>query len=95
MTKFLSFRVLQIPAFPIPGFRDSGFSHSGFCKFRVLQIPALMIPGFTDSGFSHFGFSHSSIPFPDSPFLVLQIADCYVEIAFPRTAFDEIAKTYD
>jgi hypothetical protein len=28
------FRILKIPAFPIPGFKDSGFSRSG--PFRIL-----------------------------------------------------------
>ena len=60
------FLVLQIPAFHIPGFTDSGFSCSWFYRFRlfmflVLQIPAFHVPGFL-------------VPFPDSPFLVLQIA---------------------
>ena len=55
------FRVLQIPAFHVPGFTDSGFSCSGFYRFRlfmfrVLQIPAFRVPGFTDSGFSCSGF---------------------------------------
>ncbi len=53
--------VLQIPAFHVPGFTDSGFSCSGFYRFRlfvfrVLQIPAFHVPGFTDSGFSCSGF---------------------------------------
>ena len=38
--QFFSFRVLRITAFLIPGFTNSGFSHSVF----------------TDSGFSHSGF---------------------------------------
>ena len=74
------FLVLQIPAFHVPGFKDSGFSCSWFYRFRlfmflVLQIPAFHAPGFTDSGFSYSWFSRSSflVPFPDSPFLVLQI----------------------
>ena len=55
------FRVLQIPAFHVPGFTDSGFSCSGFYRlrlfvFRVLQIPSFRVPGFTDSGFSCSGF---------------------------------------
>ena len=55
------FRVLQIPAFRVLGFTDSGFSCSGFYRFRlfvfrVLQIPAFRVPGFTDSGFSCSGF---------------------------------------
>ena len=29
-TSSVSFRVLKIPAFLVPGFKDSGFSHSGF-----------------------------------------------------------------
>ena len=50
------FLVLQIPAFHVPGFTDSGFSCSWFYRFRlfmflVLQIPAFHVPGFTDSGF--------------------------------------------
>ena len=75
------FLVLQIPAFHVPGFKNSGFSCSWFYRFRlfmflVLQIPAFHVPGFTDSGFSCSWFSRSSflVPFPDSPFLVLQIA---------------------
>ena len=43
--------VLQIPAFHVPGFTDSGFSCSWFYRFRlfmflVLQIPAFHVPGF-------------------------------------------------
>ena len=57
---------LLIAAFHVPGFTDSGFSCSWFYRFRlfmflVLQIPAFHVPGFL-------------VPFPDSPFLVLQIA---------------------
>ena len=45
------FLVLQIPAFHVPGFTDSGFSCSWFYRFRlfvflVLQIPAFRVPGF-------------------------------------------------
>ena len=45
------FLVLQIPAFHVPGFTDSGFSCSWFYRFRlfmflVLQIPAFHVPGF-------------------------------------------------
>ena len=83
------FLVLQIPAFHVPGFTDSGFSCSWFYRFRlfmflVLQIPAFHVPGFTDSGFSCSWFYRFRlfmflvfsflVPFPDSPFLVLQIA---------------------
>ena len=55
--RLFMFLVLQIPAFHVPGFTDSGFSCSWFYKFRlfmflVLQIPAFHVPGFTDSGFS-------------------------------------------
>ena len=51
------FLVLQIPAFHVPCFTDSGFLCSWFYRFRlfmfrVLQIPAFYVPGFTDSGFS-------------------------------------------
>ena len=51
------FLVLQIPAFRVPGFTDSGFSCSWFYRFRlfvflVLQISAFRVPAFTDSGFS-------------------------------------------
>ena len=47
---------LQIPAFTIPCFTDSGFYNSVFYRFRVLQlrvlqIPAFTIPCLTDSGF--------------------------------------------
>ena len=106
-----AFRVpgLQIPAFRAPGFTDSGFSCSGFYRFRlfvfrVLQIPAFRVPGFTDSGFSCSGFYRFRlfmfrvlqipafhvpvfsflvsflVPFPDSPFLVLQIATRFLSI---------------
>ena len=59
--RLFMFRVLQIPAFRVPGFTDFGFSCSGFYRFqlfmfRVLQIPAFHVPGFTDSGFSCPGF---------------------------------------
>ena len=45
------FLVLQIPAFHVPGFTDSGFSCSWFYRLRlfmflVLQIPAFHVPGF-------------------------------------------------
>ena len=60
------FRVLQIPAFRVPGFTDSGFSCSRVLQipvfrvlqilFQVLQIPAFRVPGFTNSGFSCSGF---------------------------------------
>ena len=45
------FLFLQIPAFHVPGFTDSGFSCSWFYRFRlfmflVLQIPAFHVPGF-------------------------------------------------
>ena len=45
------FLVLQIPAFHVPGFTDSGFSCSWFYRFRlftflVLQIPAFHVPCF-------------------------------------------------
>ena len=45
------FLVLQIPAFHVPGFTDSGFSCSWFYRFRlfmflVLQIPAFHVPVF-------------------------------------------------
>ena len=68
---------------------DSGFSCSLFYRFRlfmflVLQIPTFHVPGFTDSGFSCSWFYRFRlfmfrvfsflVPFPDSPFLVLQIA---------------------
>ena len=66
------FLVLQIPAFHVPGFTDSGFSCSWFYRFRlfiflVLQIPAFHVPGFLVP-------RPFLVPFPDSPFLVLQIA---------------------
>ena len=48
----------EIPAFHVPGFTDSGFSCSGFYRFRLFV-------------FRVFSFL---VPFPDSPFLVLQIA---------------------
>ena len=59
--RLFMFRVLQIPAFRVPDFTDSGFSCSGFYRFRlfmfrVLPIPAFHVPGFTDSGFSCSGF---------------------------------------
>ena len=68
------FLVLQIPAFRVPGFTDSGFSCSWFYRFRlfvflVLQIPAFRVPGFTDSGFSCSWFYR----FRFFVFLVLQI----------------------
>ncbi len=61
MRRLFLFRVLQIPAFRVPGFTDSGISCSGFYRFRlfvfrVLQIPAFLVPGFTDSAFSRSGF---------------------------------------
>ena len=73
------FRVLQIPAFCVPGFTDSGFSCSGFYRFRllvfrVLQIPAFRVPGFTDSGFSCSGFYRFRL----FMFPVLQIPAFYV-----------------
>ena len=73
------FRVLQIPAFCVPGFTDSGFSCSGFYRFgffvfRVLQIPAFRVPGFTDSGFSCSGFYRFRI----FVFRVLQIPAFHV-----------------
>ena len=45
------FLVLQIPAFHVPGFTDSGFSCSWFYRFRlfmflVLRIPVFHVPGF-------------------------------------------------
>ena len=45
------FLVLQIPAFHVPAFTESGFSCSCFYRFRlfmflVLQIPAFHVPGF-------------------------------------------------
>ena len=68
------FLVLQIPAFRVPGFTDSGFSCSWFYRFRlfvflVLQIPAFRVPGFTDSGFSCSWFYRFRL----FVFLVLQI----------------------
>ena len=68
------FLVLQIPAFHVPGFTDSGFSCSWFYRFRlfvflVLQIPAFRVPGFTDSGFSCSWFYRFRL----FVFLVLQI----------------------
>ena len=69
---------LQIPAFLVPGFTDSGFSCSGFTD------SGFSCSGFTDSGFSCYGFYRFQlfvfrvfsflVPFPDSPFLVVQIA---------------------
>ena len=48
--RLFMFLVLQIPAFHVPGFTDSGFSCSWFYRFRlfmflVLQIPAFHVPG--------------------------------------------------
>ena len=54
--RLFMFLALQIPAFHVPGFTDSGFSCSWFYRFRlfmllVLQIPVFHVPGFTNSGF--------------------------------------------
>ena len=73
------FLVLQIPAFHVPGFTDSGFSCSWFYRFRlfmflVLQIPAFHVPGFTDSGFSCSWFYRFRL----FMFLVLQIPAFHV-----------------
>ena len=88
--RLLQFRVLQIPAFTIPCSTDSGFYNSVFYRFRllqfrVLQIPAFTIPCFTDSGFYNSVFYRFRllqfrvliflIPFLDSSFWVLQIAN--------------------
>ena len=56
------FLVLQIPAFHVPGFTDSGFSCSWFYRFRLFMflVFSFLVPFL--------------VPFPDSPFLVLQIA---------------------
>ena len=60
--RLFMFLVLQIPAFHVPGFTDSGFSCSWFYRFRLFM-------------FLFFSFLVPFIvPFPDFPFLVLQIA---------------------
>ena len=53
--RLFMFLVLQIPAFHVPGFTDSGFSCSWFYRFRlfmflVLQIPAFHVPVFQGGG---------------------------------------------
>ena len=73
------FLVLQIPAFHVASFTDSGFSCSWFYKFRlfmflVLPIPAFHVPGFTDSGFSCSWFYR----FQFFMFLVLQVLAFHV-----------------
>ena len=60
--RLFPFLLLQIPAFPIPAFTDSGFSHSCFYRFRLFPFLLFLFP------------IPFPIPFPDSPFLVLQIA---------------------
>ena len=77
--RLFMFLVLQIPAFHVPGFTDSGFSCSWFYRFRlfmflVLQIPAFHVPGFTDSGFSCSWFNRFRL----FMFLVLQIPAFHV-----------------
>jgi hypothetical protein len=41
--RLFSFRVLQIPAFLIPGFTDFGFSHSRYNRFRLSSFRVLQI----------------------------------------------------
>ena len=77
--RLFMFLILQIPAFHVPGFTDSGFSCSWFYRFRlfmflVLQTPAFHVPGFTDSGFSCSWFYRFRL----FMFLVLQIPAFHV-----------------
>jgi hypothetical protein len=54
------FLVLQLPAFPILGFTDSGFFHSWFHR-----IPAFLVPDFTDSVFFVPSYKDSGFIVPD------------------------------
>ena len=70
---------LQIPAFHVPCFTDSGFSCSWFYRFRlfmfwVLQIPAFHVPCFTYSGLSCSLFYRFRL----FMFLILQIPASHV-----------------
>ena len=91
--RLFMFLVLQITAFHVPCFTDSGFSCSLFYRFRVfvflvLQIPAFHVPCFTDSAFSCSLFYRFRV----FMFLVLQIpafhAPCFlVPRSVPRFPF--------
>ena len=85
--RVLQIPAFRVPGFTDSGFSCSGFYRFRLFVFRVLQIPTFRVPGFTDSGFSCSGFYRFRlfmfrvfsflvpflVPFPDFPFLVLQI----------------------
>ena len=86
--RLFMFLVLQIPAFHVPCFTDSGFSCSLFYRFRavfmflVLQIPrGFHVPCFTDSAFSCSLFYRFRV----FMFLVLQIPRFHVPCSVPRS----------
>ena len=72
------FLVLQIPAFHVPGFTDSGFSCSWFYRFRlfmflVLQIPAFHVPVFLVPRSVPRSVPRFPVPcFTDSPMFIAQ-----------------------
>ena len=83
---YIFFNVLNIRAFLVLCFNDSGFSHSLF-----LKIPAFLVPWFKGSGLPFIVFAflvHFLVPFLDYPFLVLTIATAYSNFVNENISFD-------
>ena len=87
------FRVLQIPAFRVSGFTDSGFSCSGFYRFRlfvfrVLLIPAFHVPGFLVPCSVPRSVSRFPVPcFTDSHF----ITTANIRLLYGKSMWNKIA----